>query len=94
MGSRYRSLILYTTEEQKSIAADYISKLDPNEYGGNPIVTTIEQFDVFYEAEDYHKNYYLSNPEQMYCQFVINPKVAKLQSKFGNKLKSGAFQSR
>ena len=94
VGARYRSLILYTTDEQKSIASDYISKLDPSEYGGNPIVTTIEQFDVFYEAEDYHKNYYLSNPEQMYCQFVINPKVAKLQSKFGNKLKSGAFQSR
>ena len=94
MGSRFRSLILYTTEEQKSIAADYISKLDASEYGGNRIVTTIERFDIFYEAEDYHKNYYLSNPEQMYCQFVINPKVAKLQSKFGNKLKSGAFQSR
>ena len=92
VGTRYRSVILYTTEEQRSIASEHISKLDPSEYGGNPIVTTVEAFDVFYEAEDYHKNYYLSNPEQMYCQFVISPKVAKLQSKFGNRLKSGAFQ--
>ena len=93
VGTRYRSVIMHTTSEQKSIASQFISKLDPSEFGGNPIVTQVEEFKVFYEAEDYHKDYYLSNPEQMYCQFVISPKVAKLQSKFGDRLKSGAFQS-
>jgi peptide-methionine (S)-S-oxide reductase len=41
---------------------------------------------VFYEAEDYHQNYYNNNQEAGYCQFVIDPKVQKLKKMYADKL--------
>lgn len=52
-----------------------------------PIVTELKQLDKFYEAEEYHHNYFKKNPNQAYCQIVINPKLEKLRQKFTKKLK-------
>ena len=46
------------------------------------IVTEISPAQTFYEAEQYHQNYYNQNADQPYCQFVIRPKLAKFQKAF------------
>ena len=51
------------------------------------MVTELAPFDKFYKAEEYHQNYYQSNPDKPYCQLVIGPKLAKLREKFTHLLK-------
>jgi len=53
----------------------------------DPIVTEITAYKNFYKAEDYHQNYFTSNPNQSYCKVVINPKVKKFRDKFKDMLK-------
>lgn len=86
-GTQYRSVIFYHNDEQKVKAEKYKTALDKSGAWDNPVVTAIDKFDVFYPAEDYHQNYYINNPEQGYCQFVIRPKVEKFEKVFKNKLK-------
>jgi peptide-methionine (S)-S-oxide reductase len=84
-GTQYRSVIFYTTPEQKEEALAAIEETQKDLE--DPIVTQLEPLTKFYEAEDYHQNYYARNPEQLYCQFVINPKLIKLKEKFSALLK-------
>ena len=53
-----------------------------------PIVTEVTAFSVFYTAEVYHQNYFRNNPNQGYCQAVINPKVTKFRKRYADQLKS------
>jgi len=86
VGEQYRSVIFYTTSEQKKIAEKVKSELDKSGYYEKPIVTQIEPFIHFYEAEDYHKNYYENNKDKPYCRFVISPKVKKFEKLFSDKI--------
>jgi peptide-methionine (S)-S-oxide reductase len=52
-----------------------------------PIVTVVSPAVIFYEAEDYHQNYYNQNKSQGYCSYVITPKIEKLNKVFKSKLK-------
>jgi len=88
VGTQYRSGIYFTSEEQKLQAETFISVLNEKKVFDNPIVTEVEPFDVFYEAEENHHDYYNQNKEQPYCQFVITPKVDKIQTYFADKLKT------
>lgn len=88
VGPQYRSVIFYHNDEQKEKAEEYKAKLDESGAFGARIVTTIEPFTVFYAAENYHDNYYLSHPSQSYCYYVIKPKMDKLKKVFSHKLKS------
>lgn len=88
MGTQYRSIVLYSNNEQKLTAEMFLEKLNASTPEGKPIVTEIKPLDKFYEAEDYHKDFYSKNPENPYCQVVINPKLVKLQKEFSNLLKS------
>jgi peptide-methionine (S)-S-oxide reductase len=54
----------------------------------NKIVTQVEPFTVFYEAKDYHQNYYNKNPEQAYCKYVIQPELERFRKVFKDKLKN------
>lgn len=87
VGEQYRSVILYTNEEQKQQAEGFIKKLSDEHHFDNPIVTEIKPLGKFYPAEQYHQNYFESNPNQPYCQVVINPKVKKFKEKFAEYLK-------
>jgi len=87
VGTQYRSVVFYHNEEQKAKTAKYKAALDKSGAFNNPIVTTLEPFTVFYPAEEYHQNYYNSNGEQGYCQFVIRPKLEKFEKVFKSKLK-------
>ena len=76
VGTQYRSTIMYLSEEQKKIAENW--KVELSNKLVDPVVTEITEAPVFYEAEDYHQDYYKKNPNQGYCTFVIKPKLKKL----------------
>jgi len=86
VGEQYRSIILYSTDEQKKISEDFIKELDNSSKEGEPIVTEVKKLEKFYPAEDYHKNYYANHKNQSYCQVIINPKLKKVQEKFADLL--------
>ena len=86
VGEQYRSIILYTTENQKISAENFINELNQSNEKGVPIVTEIKPLDEFYEAENYHKNYYENHKNQSYCQVVINPKLEMVKEKFAELL--------
>jgi len=82
-GTQYRSVILYTTAAQKTAAENFIKKLTNDKVYVNPIVTELEPLSQFYEAENYHQNYYNQNKDvNPYCQVVIDPKIAKIRQSF------------
>ena len=87
VGTQYRSIILYTSEEQKMEAENFIGELENSGEFKDFIVTEVKPLVQFYEAENYHKNYYIRNIEQPYCQVVISPKLTKLREKYKKKLK-------
>ncbi|WP_242692274.1 peptide-methionine (S)-S-oxide reductase MsrA [Aridibaculum aurantiacum] len=87
VGPQYRSAVFYHNEEQKRLAEGYKEQLDKAGAWSNPIVTTVEPLKNFYEAENYHQDYYNNNPNQMYCRYVIQPKLEKFQKVFKDKLK-------
>lgn len=88
VGTQYRSIILYSTEEEKVEAEKFITELNNSAELGDPIVTEVKPLETFYEAEEYHRDYYAKHPEQAYCQSVINPKLAKVKEKFGKFLQT------
>ncbi len=85
-GTQYRSAIFYHSHDQKAAAEEVIAKVQP--LWGDPIVTEVAPADTFYPGEGYHQDYYSNNPNQPYCQVVIEPKVAKARATFLEKLKS------
>jgi peptide-methionine (S)-S-oxide reductase len=85
IGSQYRSIILYQSEDQKNIAAQSIAEIA--KLWPNPVVTELLPLEKFYPAEDYHQEYFAKNPGQGYCVAVINPKLVKIREKFKARLK-------
>ncbi len=81
IGTQYRSIIFYLDKEQKQAAQLSKSEIGKSNLWAGQIVTEIEQLIQFYPAEDYHQDYYKSNPDQAYCRFVIEPKLKKLFDK-------------
>jgi peptide-methionine (S)-S-oxide reductase len=82
VGTQYRSIILYSDDEQKTEAEKFIKNLNDSSKEGAPVITEIKPLEKFYEAEDYHKNYYENHKEAPYCQIVINPKLEKVKKEF------------
>ena len=78
VGTQYRSIILYHSEEQKTAAFESKRSLDNSGRYMRPAVTEIEALESFYPAEAYHQDYFTKNPEAGYCRFVIQPKLQKL----------------
>jgi len=87
VGTQYRSVIFYHTEEQKAIATKYKAELNKTNAFGKPVVTTIVKAEPFYVAENYHQDYFIKNGELPYCRLVILPKMEKLEKLFKAKLK-------
>ena len=81
VGTQYRSVIFFTTPEQEAEAGEYIKEISGS-------VTELEPLKQFYEAENYHQDYYANNWEAPYCQIVINPKLDKVKEQFSRLLKS------
>lgn len=87
VGTQYRSIVLYTSENQKEEAERFIGEINASSPGGDPAVTEVKPLEAFYEAEDYHKNYFETHPGNPYCMIVINPKLEKVQKEFAELLK-------
>lgn len=85
-GEQYRSVIFGTSDELER-ARKYIDGLQREKVFELPIVTELRAKEVFYIAEDYHQDYYANHPIQAYCQYVIDPKIAKIREKFHRYLK-------
>jgi peptide-methionine (S)-S-oxide reductase len=88
VGTQYRSIILYHSEQQRAIAEQSKHDTDASRLWPNPIVTEISPFTTFYKAEDYHQNFYRNNPYQPYCLAIIDPKIRKLRKELRDKLKN------
>lgn len=86
VGSQYRSEIFYTNLEQKKQAEEFIALLEQERIFGSPIVTAVSEEKPFYKAEQEHQDFYNNNKFQPYCQFIIDPKLKKLNKHFSEKL--------
>ncbi len=82
VGTQYRSIIITTSDEQNAEAEAFIKELNDSNANGAPIVTEVEPLTKFYSAENYHHDYYANNPNQGYCEIIINPKLEKVKAKF------------
>jgi peptide-methionine (S)-S-oxide reductase len=87
VGTQYRSIIFYHSDEQKRIAERVISEVNASKLWSKPVVTEVAPFRTFYNAESYHQEYFKSNPQQPYCQIVIAPKVEKFRKYYFDMLK-------
>jgi len=88
IGTQYRSVIFYADASQKEAAKRFIAKLQSE--SPKPIVTALAPLGEFYEAEDYHRNYYLKHGDEPYCRLVIAPKLEHLRRDFRSLLKKSA----
>jgi len=88
VGTQYRSAIFTHGPEQERVAREVIADLERRRVFPAPIVTRVEPAGAFHPAEEYHQSYFRRNPERMYCQAMIAPKVAKLRQKYAERLKA------
>ena len=89
VGTQYRSAIFCHSEQQRDTAEHKIAELNASGQWHGKIVTQVVPAATFFAAEAYHQGYFQANSRQSYCQTVISPKLAKLKSQFGGKLKAG-----
>ena len=87
VGTQYRSVIFYHSPDQAATAKDVIATLTADNVFASPIVTEVSPAQPFYPAEDYHQEYFMRNPGQPYCAYLIAPKLAKFRQQFISKLK-------
>lgn len=87
VGTQYRSGVFYHDDDQKRIAEEVIAKLDAAQVFPRKIVTEVTKASTFYPAEDYHQDYFATNPFQPYCQAVAAPKVEKVRKVFKDLVK-------
>jgi peptide-methionine (S)-S-oxide reductase len=86
MGRQYRSAIFYADEDQRRVGEAYVAQLDEAAIFDQPIVTTLEPLEEFFEAEEYHQDYAERNPNQPYVAATAAPKVEKLYENFADRV--------
>ncbi len=87
VGTQYRSGIYYTDPQQKEVADGVIREMSQDKVLGAPIVTEVLPLANYWPAEDYHQDYFVNNPNQGYCAFVVGPKVEKFRKTFAARVK-------
>lgn len=87
VGTQYRSHIFTHNEEQQEQATQIIEELNREGVFDAPIVTKVSAASEFYVAESKHQDFYNQNEYQPYCQYIIVPKLSKLEAIFADKLK-------
>jgi peptide-methionine (S)-S-oxide reductase len=87
VGTQYRSVVFYRTPEQKQVTEQTLYELEEEKIYPGKLVTQVVPFVTFYQAEDYHQEYFQLNGTQPYCRAVIAPKIAKFRKMFHDKLK-------
>ncbi len=88
VGTQYRSAIFFHSPEQERAAREVIASLAAEKLWANPIVTEVVPASTFWQAEDYHQEYFARvGSQNPYCSFVVEPKVAKFRKHFIDRLK-------
>ena len=87
VGTQYRSCVFCLNQDQFKVVSSIKDKLNESQIWPESIVTEIALLKDFYEAENYHHNYYNNNKSQGYCQYVIQPKLEKFKKVFSDELK-------
>jgi peptide-methionine (S)-S-oxide reductase len=82
VGESYRSVIFYANDEQQKISKAYIAQLDAAKVFPKPIVTQVVPLKGFYDAESYHQDYALHNPNNPYIMVCDRPKVEALKQQY------------
>ena len=83
VGTQYRSAV-FCSQNERQIVIDFIKDLEAKDIFEDKIVTEVSNIVSFYQAEDYHHDYFTKNPQNAYCKAVINPKLIKLRSNFSD----------
>ena len=86
-GAQYRSIAFYTNENEKMIIEGYITQLTKEKAYNSPIVTQVEEFVKFYDAEDYHQDYERLNPNNPYIINISIPRYKRFQAKYPELMK-------
>lgn len=81
-GTQYRSVIFWTSEEQRETAEAVRQEIEQSGLWNAPLVTQIEPLTKFWPAEAEHDDYFRRNPDNGYCQVVVAPKVVKIRKVF------------
>lgn len=92
VGTQYRSVVFYENEDQKKQTEEMIEDLAQQHIFDKPIATEVSPIAEFYEAEDYHQNYFSNNQGKPYCAFVIQPKLNKFATDFKDKIKPALLE--
>jgi peptide-methionine (S)-S-oxide reductase len=82
VGTQYRSAVFYTSDAQRRVVDGYIAQLTKAKSFKDPIVTEVAPLKAFYDAEDYHQNYYNLHPNEPYIVINDRPKVEALKAQF------------
>src|SRR5688572_17292715 len=82
-GPQYRSIIFYSTSEQKRRAEASRAALDRSGRFPKPVVTTVEAATPFYPAEEYHQQFYRKNPAHYEAYRIGCGRDARLQELWG-----------
>ena len=90
VGTQYRSAVFYHDDTQKAEAEKIIAEITEEEIWPDPVVTEIVAVNNYYDAEDYHQDYFKNNPQNQYCSMVVAPKLAKFKKTFASRLRSDA----
>ena len=85
IGTQYRSTILYSDDAEEKLIKDFLKGQQKNYR--KPIVTEVKKLDRFYEAEDYHHDYFANNQSNPYCAMIIKPEINDFVIRYGNMLK-------
>jgi peptide-methionine (S)-S-oxide reductase len=80
VGTQYRSAMFYLSDGQKQEFEDARNRA--TEYWDGRLVTQIEPLGAWYDAEEYHQNFFAKNPGQGYCVAVAMPKVIKIRKSY------------
>lgn len=93
VGTQYRSAVFYHDESQKQLAEAIIKEMQDDAVWPDPIVTEVTPLNNYFDAEDYHQDYFSNNPQNQYCNMVVAPKLAKFKKTFAQKLKKPVTES-
>ena len=94
VGTQYRSAVFYHDDTQKAEAEKIIAEITEEEIWPDPVVTEIVAVNNYYDAEDYHQDYFKNNPQNQYCSMVVAPKLAKFKKTFASRLMTMSDEDR
>ncbi len=86
VGTQYRSAMYYADHEQKQLFEAAAARAA--EIWDGTIVTEIAPLGEYFDAEEYHQDFFAKNPNQGYCMAVAVPKVNKVRKGYAQYIKA------